>query len=99
MKQGPGLVVPAAFDWMDLGTFSDLHKAVSGDEVGNYVVGDKVAVEKVQNSYIYNSEDKPIAIIGLDNVTVVNTPHGVLVVRTDLSQHVGEVSKKLTAEN
>lgn len=88
------LVVPAAFDWMDLGSYSDLHKAVGGDEQGNHSHG-AVELEDVQNSMILNHEDKPVAIIGLDNVAVINTPHGLLVVRKDLGQKVGDVSKRL----
>jgi mannose-1-phosphate guanylyltransferase len=88
------LVVPASFDWMDLGSFSDLHKAVGGDISGNHVKG-KAEIEDVSNSYIHNSEDKPIAVIGLDNVAVINTPSGILVTRKDLAQKVGEVSKRI----
>lgn len=87
------LVVPANFDWMDLGSFSDMHKAADLDEYGNNVLG-SVEVEEVENSYIQNLEDKPIAVIGLDNVVVVNTPNGILVARKDLSQKVGDVSKR-----
>jgi mannose-1-phosphate guanylyltransferase/mannose-6-phosphate isomerase len=87
------LVVPASFDWMDLGSFADIHKAVGGDLKGNYTQG-KVEVEEVQNSFVQNHEDKPVAVIGLDNVVVVNTPHGILVTRKDLSQKVGDVSKR-----
>lgn len=87
------LVVPASFDWMDLGSFGDLHKAIGGDEQGNHVSG-RVEIEEVTNTYIHNQEDKPVAVIGLDNVVVVNTPQGLLVARKDLSQKVGEVSKR-----
>ena len=87
------LVVPASFDWMDMGSFGDLHKAVGSDEQGNHVHG-HVEIEEVQNSFIQNHEDKPVAVIGLDNVVVVNTPEGTLVVRKDLSQKVGDVSKR-----
>lgn len=88
------LVIPATFDWMDLGSFEDLHKAVGGDEQGNHIVG-HVEVEAVQNSFIQNDDEKPVAVIGLDNVVVINTPEGILVARKDLSQKVGEVSKRL----
>lgn len=88
------LVVPAAFDWMDLGSFSDLAKVVSGDELGNYCYGEQIVIDDVKNSFIHNSESKPVAIIGLDNCVVINTPHGLLVTRKDLSQRVGEASKK-----
>lgn len=88
------LVVPAAFDWMDLGSFNDLSKAISGDDKGNCLHGDNVELEEVKNSMIHNTEDKPVAVIGLDNVVVINTPNGLLVARKDLSQKVGEVSKR-----
>jgi mannose-1-phosphate guanylyltransferase len=88
------LVVPASFDWMDLGSFSDLHKAVGGDVLGNHING-YAEIEDVRNSYIHNSENKPIAVIGMDNVAVINTPKGILVTRKDLSQKVGDVSKRI----
>lgn len=87
------LVVPASFDWMDLGSFSDMHKAADLDEANNHVQG-LVETAEVENAFIQNSEDKPVAVIGLDNVVVVNTPNGLLVARKDLSQKVGDVSKR-----
>jgi mannose-1-phosphate guanylyltransferase len=89
------LVVPAAFDWMDLGSFADISKAVESDEEGNHKHGDLIELEEVQNSFIQNYENKPVAVIGLDNCVVINTPHGILVTRKDLSQKVGDVSKRL----
>jgi mannose-1-phosphate guanylyltransferase len=88
------LVVPASFDWLDLGSFKDLYGAVDKDDKENHVHGDKVELEEVQNSFVQNYEDKPVAVIGLDNVVVVNTPNGILVARKDLSQKVGDVSKR-----
>lgn len=90
------LVVPAAFDWMDMGSYGDLHKAVESDENGNHVHGNNVETQGVENSFIQNYEDKPLAVIGLDNVAVINTPQGILVTRKDLAQQVGEVSKRIT---
>jgi mannose-1-phosphate guanylyltransferase len=88
------LVVPAAFDWMDIGSYGDLHKAVESDEQGNHVSGEQVELEGVENSFIQNHDDRPLAVIGLDNVVVVNTKDGILVARKDLAQKVGEVSKR-----
>lgn len=92
------LVIPATFDWMDLGSFSDLSKAVESDDAGNHVRG-FVETEEVENSFIQNHEEKPIAVIGLDNVVVVNTKDGIIVARKDMSQKVGDVSKRLAARN
>ncbi len=89
------VVIPATFDWMDVGNFKDLHDVNEQDELGNYVYGDKVHQIEVENTYVRNEEDKHIAIIGLDNVVVVNTPDGLLVARKDLAPRVGEIAKKI----
>ena len=89
-------VVAASFDWMDIGSFKDLHDVVPQDERGNYFSGDNIHAIDVENVYVRNEEDgKPIAVIGLDNVVVVNTPDGILVSRKDVSYRTGEVAKKL----
>jgi len=88
------LVIPASFDWMDLGSYSDLHKAIGSDQLGNHIQG-QVEIESVENSFIENFENKPVAVIGLNNVVVINTESGILVARKDLSQKVGEVSKRI----
>jgi len=91
------LVVPASFDWMDLGSYSDLQKAFGSDENGNHINGSRVELKDVENSFIYSQEnEKPVAVIGLDNVVVVNTKDGLLVARKDLAQQVGEVSKRFS---
>jgi mannose-1-phosphate guanylyltransferase/mannose-6-phosphate isomerase len=93
------LVVPAGFDWMDLGSFKDLHKASASDEDGNHILG-TVEIDLVQNSFIENYEDsKPVAVLGLDNVVVINTPGGILVARKDLSKEIGVVSKRINGED
>ena len=88
-------VVSASFDWMDVGSFKDLHDAVQRDEQGNYFRGENIYPIDVENVFVRNEEAKPIAVIGLDNVVVVNTPQGILGARTDVSHRTGEVAKKL----
>lgn len=91
-------VVSASFDWMDVGSFKDLHDAVERDEQGNYFRGEGINAIDVENVYVRNEESKPIAVIGLDNIVVVNTPDGILISRKDVSHRTGEVAKKLQAE-
>jgi mannose-1-phosphate guanylyltransferase len=89
-------VVSASFDWMDIGSFKDLHDVVPQDEKGNYFYGDNVHSIDVENVFVRNEEpDKPIAVIGIDNVVVVNTSDGILVSRKDVSHKTGDVAKKL----
>lgn len=88
------LVIPAGFDWKDVGSFSDLSSVVESDESGNYMFGD-VYLDEVNSSFIDNKEAKPVVVIGLDNVVVVNTEEGILVTNKDMSQKVGEIAKKI----
>jgi mannose-1-phosphate guanylyltransferase len=89
------LVVPASFDWVDLGSFKDLHTANLKDEFDNHLYGKNIESIDIANTYIRNEEKKPLAVIGLDNVVVVNTKNGILVARKDLSQKVKEIAKKV----
>lgn len=91
-------VVSASFDWMDVGSFKDLHDAVRKDKESNYFRGENIHAIDVESVYIRNEESKPIAVIGLDNIVVVNTPDGILISRKDVSHRTGEVAKKLQAD-
>jgi len=92
------LVVPASFDWIDVGSFSDWYKVVEPDNNGNHITGDMIETLEIENSFIQNHSNKPLAVIGLDNVVVINSKNGTLVVRKDLAQKVGDVSGRFYKE-
>ena len=79
---------------MDLGSYSDLHKAADSDEKHNYVFGN-AELEEVENAYIRNETEIPLAVIGLNNIVVISNNSGLLITRKDISQKVGEVSKRI----
>lgn len=90
------VVVPASFDWMDVGNFKDLHEANESNAEGNHFHGDNIHNIEVENAYVRNEDPKKhVAVIGLDNVVVVNTPEGILIARKDLSYKVGDIAKKI----
>lgn len=88
-------VVPANFDWMDIGSFKDLHEANESDEAGNLFKGNAIYDDELENVYIQNEEEKPVVVIGLDNIVVINTPNGILVARKDLSQKVKDAVERI----
>ena len=99
-KIADGLVVSGSFDWLDVGSFGDLHEANGSDENGNYFRGQHIYEDEVENAYVRNEEEKPVVVIGLDNVVVVNTQNGILVARKDLSQKVKDAVKRIeSAQN
>lgn len=87
-------VVPASFDWADIGSFNDIYEVSETDEQGVYREG-RVYDINTENAFIRNDEDKPVAVIGLDNIVVVNTKDGILVARKDLSQKVKDITELL----
>lgn len=97
IEKTPNLaMIPASFDWMDIGNFKDLHNVVSKDRRGNYCRGENIHTIDVENTYIRNEcADKPVAVIGLDNIVVVNTPDGILVARKDVAEKCGDIAKQL----
>jgi mannose-1-phosphate guanylyltransferase len=81
---------------MDVGNFKDLHEANESDEHGNHLRGKNIHNVEVENAYIRNEDaERPVAVIGLDNIVVINTKDGILVARKDLSHKVGEIAKKI----
>jgi mannose-1-phosphate guanylyltransferase len=89
------LVVPGAFDWVDVGSFNDLHSISFQDDDGNHIKGQNIEMERVSNSYVRNEQDLPIAVIGLDNVAVIATENGILVTNQTYAQKVGDIAKRL----
>lgn len=89
------LVVPASFDWIDVGSFDDVHTVSHKDDDENSAVGKDTIILESENVYVRNEQDKPVAVVGLRNVAVINTDHGVLVVRKDHSQKVKDVVAKI----
>lgn len=91
-------VVSASFDWMDIGSFKDLHEANDSDEKGNHFSGNLIYDDEVENVFIRNDENKPVVVIGLDNVVVINSPNGLLVARKDLSQKVKDSVSRMNSD-
>jgi mannose-1-phosphate guanylyltransferase / mannose-6-phosphate isomerase len=86
-------VVPARFDWSDIGSWSAIHQAVASDERGNSVIGEAILVD-VSNAYI-QSDGRLVAAVGLDNVVIVDTPDALLVADRSRSQDVKKVVEHL----
>lgn len=89
------IVIPATFDWMDVGSFQDLHSASLQDNEGNHKRGEKIEMLDTTNSFVRNESDKTVAVIGLDNVAVIANENGILVLNKTHAPKVGEVAKKV----
>jgi mannose-1-phosphate guanylyltransferase/mannose-6-phosphate isomerase len=91
-----GVVVPLDAGWSDIGSWAALWTMVDADEDGNVLVGDAVALD-TSGSYI-RSESRLVAVLGLDDVVVVETPDALLVTSREHAQHVKRVVEQLEAD-
>lgn len=79
-------VVQADMGWSDLGSWDSLWTSAEKDTNGNAVQGD-VFTSDTRNSYL-RSESRLLAVIGLDDVVVVETADAVLVMHKDKAQNI-----------
>ncbi len=87
-------VIPTRFDWSDVGSWDAAMDIYPRDEAGNVIRGDAEVVD-VRNSYVQSDGRRLVAVVGLEDVIVVDTPDAVLVVRRGQSQSVKKVVEAL----
>lgn len=83
---GEALVVELPFEWIDFGTWESLEKY----EVKKVESLKSKSVIEIDSKDNYVRAKKVVAIVGVDNLVVVDTPDGLLICRRDLSGKVGE---------
>ena len=92
-------VIPAPFDWNDLGAWDSVAETLKKDDNNNHIKG-QTYLHNTKNSTIFStSEDKLITTVGLDNVTIVETRDAVLVADSKQLQGVKDVVKHLSDIN
>ena len=65
-------VLPATFDWNDLGTWGSLHDKLDKDDCNNAIVNATVILENASNNIIRSEGKKLIIIDGLDDYIIVD---------------------------
>lgn len=81
-------VLPVAIGWSDVGSWSALWQVTARDAEGNAHHGDLLAVDSHDN-YVHGR--KLVALVGVDDLVVVDTDDAVLVARKDRVQQVKDV--------
>jgi len=95
-KTDAAAVLAVDVGWNDVGSWSALWDVAERDADGNAWHGDVMALE-CRDSYAW-SERRLVAMIGLDEVVVVDTEDAVLVARKDKVQQVKDVVARLKRE-
>jgi mannose-1-phosphate guanylyltransferase len=87
-------VVPAAFGWSDLGSFTALPGVRELDPYGNVVEGQALLLD-VADSVVLAGE-RPLAVVGVKGLVVVDAGDAVLVCPKERAQEVRRVVEELS---
>ncbi|MCB2198313.1 mannose-1-phosphate guanylyltransferase [bacterium] len=85
-------VVPGDFGWSDVGSWDEVYRITEKDDNRNVTTGAVVALDS-HGSYIANETKLPVAVIGMQDVVVVQTAEGTLICPRDRVQEVKEASQ------
>ena len=95
-KTAHAAVLPVDLGWSDVGSWSALWEVATRDPEGNAHRGDVIALD-CRDTYAWG-ERRLIALIGLDDVVVVDTDDALLVARKDRVQQVKDIVRRIKAE-
>lgn len=89
-------MAPLDVEWSDVGCWTSMHAIGHANEDGNVLSGDVISINS-KNTYV-RSEDRLVAVVGLSDVIVVDTPDAVLVAARGKCQDVKAVVETLKEE-
>lgn len=87
-------VVPANFEWDDLGAWDAVERVVETDEAGNAILGDGLAID-AEDNVLAGDGDTHVSLVGVEGLVVAAYDGRVLVVPKDDAQRVREVVAEL----
>ena len=93
--KGDVLVIPGEFGWNDVGSWDMMDVLHNLDAAGNVLVGDVVALN-TSDSVIYSS-GRMVAVVGVNDLVVVETPDAVMVCPKSQAQDVKNIVDALNA--
>ena len=80
--------VRGEFGWSDVGSWKAVAAVAGGAQ-------DNVITEEAANIFVRTSGSRPVAVVGLNNVAVIESDHGLLVLNLDRAELLSGVVKKL----
>jgi len=88
-------VLPATFDWNDLGTWGSLHEKLPKDDHNNAVVNATVLLQNASSNIISTSKDKLVIIDGLEGYIIVDKDNVLLIYPKSKEQEIKGIVSNL----
>ncbi len=89
--------LPGTFGWDDVGSWLAIERLIQTDEQGNAISGNVVSVNA--KNCIVNGQNKLIALVGVNDLVVVDTDDVVMICEKSSSQDVKQIIAKLKEKN
>jgi mannose-1-phosphate guanylyltransferase len=86
--------IPADFGWNDLGSWAALYEHSANGKVENVVRADKSFTLAADGNFVH-APKKFVAVVGVNNLVVVDTDDALLITTREHSQDVGKIVKHL----
>lgn len=88
-------VLPATFDWNDLGTWGQLHEKLQKDDQNNAVINSTAILENASDNIIRTERKKIVVIDGLHDFIIVDKDDILLIYPKSKEQNIKEMSQKI----
>lgn len=85
--------VPCDIGWSDIGSWNAMSELSPADEQGNRIEGEAI-LHHSNNNYV-RSQRRLAALVGVDNLIIVDTPDALLVAHKDHAQDIKVITARL----
>ena len=85
------------FGWNDVGSWNAVYELMGRDACGNVVANDSICLDARDN--FVDARGKVVALLGVRDLIVVDTPDALLVAARERAQQVGDIVKALEKAN
>jgi mannose-1-phosphate guanylyltransferase len=89
------LAMRAGFDWDDVGSWTALPDHLPVDAEGNCVKGEAATVDSHGNIIVTSGPGRLVALCGVENLVIVETPDALLVCHRDAAQNIKKLQPLL----
>ena len=91
-------VIPATFDWNDLGTWGSLYDKLDKDSDDNAVVNAKILADDASGNMIRTKDDKVVVVEGLKDYVIVDKDEVLLIFPKEKEQDIKKVLQNVKAK-
>lgn len=88
-------VIPASFDWNDLGTWGSLYEEVEKDQENNAVLNARVLAKDASGNIISTKSNKVVVVEGLNDYIIVDEDEVLLLVPKEKEQDIKQIRNKV----